>query len=152
MKEITENSWERQADESVRDYEYFRMYLLSTPRSLEKLAETIQKSASRIRGIAAAHDWRGRAAAYDASIMEEARQAIRHELPAVIMRQWRDSAEIAARAAAELRTRDMARASFKSLNEIYATFSLQLQKLAETLKVMEDTGDKNLTIKIVRAE
>lgn len=151
---MNEKIWEQQQDESNRDYQFFRLYLLSSPRpTLEKLAEMIGKSRSRICGIAAEHDWRGRAAAYDADLLEEARQTIKQELPTLLLRQWRDAAEISARAAAELKQRDLSRASFKSLNEIYATGNLQIQKLAELLKVFDDnTADKALTINIIPAE
>ena len=150
---MEEKIWERRDDESAEQYQAFSSYLRMTPRNASKCAEMAEKSASTISRWAARYDWRRRAAAYDESLLEEVRQAIRQQLPALLLSQWQDSADIFSAAAAELKRRDMSKASFKSLNEICANFSARLERITEQLKVFDDTDDSDeMTIHIVDAE
>lgn len=147
------DAWDKQPDETTEQYGYFREFLLMKPvRRIEAVAQIVQKSPSHIRALAAKHDWRERAEKYDKATLDAARETIRRRLPEVLIRQWNDSIEIAARAADELRRRDLSKASFKSLNEILANTHAQSQKIAEILDVLGDTDNSGeLTINIVNA-
>lgn len=147
-------AWERLPNETAEQYQYFREFLLMRPvRRIDSVAQIVQKSPSHIRALAAKYDWRTRAEKYDNTLLDSARETIRRRLPEVLIKQWNDCTEIAALAAAELRRRDLAKASFKSLNEILANSHVQSQKIAELLHVMDDTSNDNtLQIKIISAE
>ena len=150
---MEEKIWERRDDESAEQYQAFSSYLRMTPRNASKCAEMAEKSASTISRWAARYDWRRRAAAYDESLLEEVRQAIRQQLPALLLSQWQDSADIFSAAATELKRRDMSKASFKSLNEICANFAARLERITEQLKIFDNTDDSGeMTIHIVDAE
>ena len=150
---MEEKIWERRDDEGADQYQTFCNYLQMVPRNASKCAEMAGKSASTINRWAARYDWRQRATAYDSALLEETRQTIKQQLPRLLLRQWQDSADIFSAAAAELKRRDLSKASFKSLNEIAGNFALQMQKITEQLKIFDNTGDSGeMTIRIVDAE
>lgn len=74
MSEETKE-WYRLPSESSSAYEAFRIYLESSDRSLQNVAEMLQKSRQTINRWANRYDWKARAVAYDSSITEFNRQS-----------------------------------------------------------------------------
>lgn len=146
--------WQRQEGETSKQYELFCKYLKMPRRSIEKLANEVKLSAVYIRRIAAEKQWRDRAAEYDESCLETAREEVRRLVAEGLVKQYEMYQSLQAKAASELLQRDMSKASFKSLNEIVATAGTGIFKIAEALKVFEDSAqvDKNVTIHIIGAE
>lgn len=153
MKNPNGNAWDRLPNETAEHYGYFREFLLMTPvRRLETVAQTVQKSPSHIRSLASKYDWKDRAAKFDSSLMDAARETIRRRLPEVLTRQWNNCVEIASKVVTELLQRDLSKASYKSLNELLAISLSQSQKSAEVLDALNDTHKNGeMTINIVRA-
>ena len=140
--------WDRLEDENAQKFFLFQHYLQT--RSIEKVAKKFEKSISYIRNLAGKYCWRERAAEFDCSLIEDARAEIKSKLAANLLRQWTDCTELQQSAISALRAKDLSKASFKSLNEIYHS-AAQLQfKLAENLKLLEREPKKDeLTINIV---
>jgi len=64
--QLSTNPWSLQPNEPATDYQAFVTWLqLSTPRSFQKAADTLQCSAHRLRRIATRHGWHSRANAFD---------------------------------------------------------------------------------------
>ena len=147
--------WERRADESSKAFGAFKTYLFLSNRSCTEVAKMQHKTPQHIRRWASKYDWQERAAAWDNSLIEEARQSLKIDLPAKIKTQWQTSGALLEQAAAALAKKDMSAAGFRSLAEIYTgAANLQL-KIIEMLKLLEsDNSDteKNLTINIVAAD
>lgn len=141
--------WKQQRGEGDKVYNAFKCYLKC--RNIENVSKTLNKSISYTRNLASKHEWRRRAAEFDAALFEEARQEIKAELSQVLRRRWSDCAELQEAAIEALRAKDLRAASFKSLNEIYHTAAQLQLKLLETFKILDDdAGDnQNLTINIV---
>lgn len=148
-----QKSWERRADENATFFNYFNCYL-QNGGDVEKTAEALKKSVTHIRNLAARYEWRERRAVFNESLMEAARADLKQELINKLRLQWRNCDLLQDAALKALLSRDLCKASFKSLNEIYHSAAQLQLKLADELKLFEpnETGeDNNLTIRIVRA-
>lgn len=75
MKKGTDKPWEQQTGESGPAFEAFSTYRdLGPGRTVSAVAEKLRKSDSLLRRWKTKWEWRQRAAAYDASIAEQARR------------------------------------------------------------------------------
>lgn len=146
--------WKRQQGEPEKAFSAFLKFLLMEGgRTFVKVAELCGCSESLIRRWADRYDWRKRTRAYDNSKLDEVRQRVIQEQSARIMQQWLDCVALQTAAMTAFRAKDLSKASFKSLNEIYHAACERQAKLLEYLGVNgTDKGDdKNLTIKIIPA-
>ncbi|QSH93628.1 hypothetical protein [Treponema phagedenis] len=67
--------WQRRADESSRQYQYFKNFLeLGTLRTLQKVQEKYNKSIAYFQKLSSKHEWTMRADAYDRYIDEIVRK------------------------------------------------------------------------------
>ena len=140
--------WQQQEGESNRIYSAFTCYLKC--RNMEKVAKTLNKSENYVRNLAARQNWKARAAEFDASILEETRQELKKELAQNLKNQWKDCTELQGAAIEALRAKDLSKAGFRSLNEIYHSAAVLQLKLLETFKILDEGNDsKNLTINII---
>jgi hypothetical protein len=66
LPSISQQLWSRRQSESAVDYQLFTAWLqLAAPRHFRKAAESLGCSVYRLRRLAALHDWKSRAAAFD---------------------------------------------------------------------------------------
>lgn len=142
------NSWDKQDDETVRAYEAFTLYLKSPDRNLRKIADNLQKHPTLIRSWASKYSWAERATAFDSSLLEDVRQKIKREWTEVYMRRWQGNALLEKKSLDALLAKDMSKASFKSLNEIYHGTWQEQKELAAAMGLTDaDTEDLTITIK-----
>ena len=149
---MTTEIWERRADEKDAAWQGFQVYLQQVPRNESECAKMIGKSESTIRRWAAQHEWRRRAAAFDNSAIEQARQELRQRLTNSLTARW-EQAEMIANVTSAALEKKIEQASPRTLSEaFYSAVDVQL-KLTDKLELLKDTGgEKELTINIVRAE
>lgn len=148
-----ERIWERRDDENDASWQGFQTFLQMKPRSIEKLAEMVQKSPKTLRDWRRKHDWRERAAAFDNSAIELARQELRKELAASMKARWQQ-AEMIANVAADALEGKLPSASPRTLSEaFYSAVDVQV-KLIDKLELLKDTdnGSRELEIRIVAAD
>lgn len=139
--------WDQQENEGGKPYQAFLEYL--KVRSYEKVAQRLGKSPAYIKKIAAQWQWRARASEFDKAAVEAAQEQLKADLAQVVLTQWKNSIELQASAMKAFREKDFAKASFKSLNEIYSAASAQILKLAEQFKLFEENPAQDLTIQIL---
>ena len=141
--------WLQQEGESGKAYDAFKIYLET--RNVKKVAETLQKSYSYTRDLAARNNWRERCRAFDSFNIEEARQKIIQAAANRLWANWLACHELQEAALAALRLKDLTKASFKSLNEIFHSAFQAEMKLLEANKIFDysDGNDNNLTINII---
>lgn len=144
--------WEQQEGEKLNQYQAFRIYLET--RSVAKCSEMTNLSESQIRRLMSKNDWKYRAAKFDASLIDEARQEVKRKFTSKLMERWEHCDELQQRAFEALKARDLTKASFKSLNEIYHSAAQLQLKTAELMKIFDADAepDKNIEIRIVSAE
>ncbi len=142
-------SWERLENESDAAFEAFKIYLELDDRSYHQVAVELRKSDTLIRRWASQYNWRERASAWDNSILEDVRNDIRRSLSREIKRQWKESIALQRLSFDALSTKDMSKASFKSLNEIYSSARQAQWEIVDRLKL--DETDDNIKIEIVDA-
>lgn len=142
-------SWNRLENESDAAFEAFKIYLELDERSYRQVAVELRKSDTLIRRWASQYNWRERAAAWDNSILEDVRQEIKRSLSREIKRQWKESIALQRLSFDALSTKDMNKASFKSLNEIYNSARQAQWEIVDRLKL--DETDDNIKIEIVDA-
>ena len=117
--------WEQQEGEKIKQYQAFQCYLET--RSVKKVAEMLNLSEARIRRLMTQNDWKYRAAKFDFSVIEEARQEVKRKFTNKLIERWERCEELQQRAFEALKQKDLTNASFKSLNEIYHS-AAQLQR------------------------
>ena len=142
-------SWNRLENESDAAFEAFKIYLELDERSIEKVSKALSKSASLIYRWASQYNWRERARDFDNSILEDVRQEIKRSLSREIKRQWKESIALQRLSFEALSVKDMSKASFKSLNEIYNSARQAQWEIVDRLKL--DETDDNIKIEIVDA-
>lgn len=144
--------WERREGESEKHYHAFKLYLET--RDAQKCSEMTNLSVSHIRRLMAKNDWKYRAAKFDSSLMEEARQEIKRNFASKMIERWKICDELQQRAFEALQKKDLSKASFKTLNEIFHS-AVQLQlNLADKLKFWEEKQEtpQNFVINIIPKE
>ena len=142
-------SWNRLENESDAAFEAFKIYLELDERSLQKVANLLHKNGAVIRRWASQYNWRERARDFDNSILEDVRQEIKRSLSREIKRQWKESIALQRLSFEALSVKDMSKASFKSLNEIYCSARQAQWDIVDRLKL--DETDDNIKIEIVDA-
>ena len=79
--------WDRWEDESDEAYEAFQAYLnMGTGRTLERVNQEYTKSIPLLKRWSSAYKWQERIAAYDSSIVEEAREQAIKETKKMVRR------------------------------------------------------------------
>jgi len=85
--------WQRQPNEPAADYQLFTGWLeLPAPRRFARTAATLGCSVYRLRRLAARHDWRSRAAAFDNHRADASSRALEQLLQQETM-DWKERAE-----------------------------------------------------------
>lgn len=144
--------WLRQPNESEQAFSAYKIYLLEH-RSCEEVAQRLHKTPNHVRRLKAKYDWERRAAAWDKSIFEEVRGEFRRQVGERLMTQWNSCAELQAAACAALNQKNLASASVRSLNEVFATTANLQHKIIDALKLLEfeegDADNRQLTVNIV---
>lgn len=142
-------SWNRLENESDAAFEAFKIYLELDERSYAKVGQKLGKSKTLIDRWGKQYDWQERARDFDNSILEDVRQEIKRSLSRAIKRQWKESIALQRLSFDVLSTKDMSKASFKSLNEIYNSARQAQWDIVDRLKL--DETDDNIKIEIVDA-
>lgn len=145
--------WDRQKGESDKAYETFSLYLEMEARSIQKVADRLAVSRQNIEKLVNKFAWRERAAAYDSSIVEAIRKEKIKRKKKFLDKIFTVS-ELMIDNATEFfeKHNNLNRCSFRAATEMadigckLAFQSLELDSEEETA-----TGDKTLTINIVRA-
>ena len=138
--------WERRKDESDEAFAAFSIYL-TQERVIKKVAEQIGKSVQLLYRWSSKYDWRGRATAYDNSLIEELRSDTRRQLAKRYRKILSDVISFQDAAAGELRRKDLSRASVTSLTELYAMAKDTELAIMEILKTNEPA--REMEIKLV---
>ena len=134
--------WGRRKDESDEAFAAFSIYL-TEERIVKKVAAKVGKSVQLLYRWSNRYDWRGRATAYDNSLIEELRSDTRRQLAKRYRKILSDVISFQEMAAAELRRKDLSRTSVTSLTELYAMAKdtelalLELLKMNEPARAME---------------
>ena len=139
--------WKRQSDETDAAFTAFKTYLELDGRNIEKLSKKLGKASSQLYRWSKQYNWTERAAAWDNAVLEDVRQDIRRSLSREMKRQWSEAIELQRLSFAALKAKDMSKASFKSLNEIYHMARQAQTEIIEKLKI--DGQDEAIRIEIV---
>lgn len=140
--------WERQNTESDKAFAAFQIYLdLGGERTFQKVAEKCQKTTSLINRWAREYNWRDRAVAWDNVLLEEKRRNYIQRYNKFLERQFKGNEKIQEMALKVFETNDMAKISWKSLNEIYRTNCTETRELAQEMGFAIST-DSEITINI----
>lgn len=133
--------WERRPEESEKNYEAFWCYVsIGTGRTFQEVAKRLSKSRVIIERWARANDWRNRAAAWDASIIEEAHEKAVKDYAAMIERHIKLGQLLQKNAVDGLKDRDLKKASFHSLVTMMNA-GVQIEKAARDA-VREEAKEK----------
>ena len=142
--------WERREDESPAAFEAFKLFLQGN-RKVSEVVKKLKKSASLIYRWAHENNWQERSIAYDNSIIEETRLAVKQALGAEILRQWKEQICLQKSAFDALKEKDLSKASVHALSEIYFTAQQAQWQLIDRLHLDDDDDDAGITIEIVDA-
>lgn len=151
MKRKARNPWDRQPEESAQAYAAFVLYLETPDRSLPKMLQSYPKSLDNIKKLSARWSWLERAAAYDSSIVEEARREKIRRLKKIIERKNTLGTLMMDKAEEMLHTISMSRGSFRAAADL-ADIGSRLVTEAFELDSGQEDEKRELTINIVSAE
>ena len=138
--------WGRRKDESDEAFAAFSVYL-TEERIIKNVAAKVGKSVQLLYRWSSRYDWRGRATAYDNSLIEELRSDTRRQLAKRYRKILSDVISFQEMAAAELRRKDLSRTSVTSLTELYAMAKDTELAVMELLKINEPA--REMEIKLV---
>lgn len=135
-------AWERLPEETDLAYSAFVEYL--SARNVSELSKICQKSRQQLTTWAKKYRWRERAAAYDSSLVESARQEKIARQKSALARKEELASLLIEKAEQMLKELPIKRGSFRSATEMLSLgFELADEALADS------SGDNELTIKIV---
>lgn len=139
--------WKRLESESSQEFEAFQTYLQTPDRSFTKVAEKLKKTVALISRWAKKYDWNNRAVAWDNKVLEDVRKEISRRKAKTYLRQWHDLEDLQIKAKAAMTEEKFARASPKTLNEIYQTSRQGQLELIDKLDTT-NKDDSSLTVVI----
>lgn len=144
------NPWDKRKGESDRAYDAFSMYLEMQDRNYQRLGDLLSKTRQQIGDWARKYDWKGRAAAYDSSVVEALRQDKIKRRKKIAEKMDIVGNLMVDKAIDVFDKHDINRCSFRAATEM-ADIGSRLVIQSLDLDDLENTADKTLTINIVRA-
>lgn len=143
------NPWDKLPSESEQSYSAFRCYLTvgsnrfgdGENRSYIKVAKACTKSLTLIKRWADRDNWRARAEAWDASIMQDAHDKVVNDYAEMIERHIKLGQFLQKKAYEGLQGREMKKASFHSLSDMMNK-GVDIEKNARDMAKVDE--NKNL--------
>lgn len=134
MKKSADRPWEQQPGESGPAFEAFSTYRdLGPGRTVSAVAEKLRKSDSLLRRWKGKWDWQRRAAAYDASIAEEARRKAIKDHPKMETRHIGLAMSLQKKALAALKLLEPGEMSPRDIKE-FVKISTELERLTRAFE------------------
>lgn len=143
--------WERQKSEGDVAFAAFQCFLEMDERSIQKVADKLQRDRSLIQRWSTKYNWKDRSIAWDNSLMEARRKAYLKRYNKFLDKQFAGNERIQELALQVLEEKNMAQISWKSWNEIYRSNCQEMMEIAKNIGVVTET-DSEITINIKRAE
>lgn len=144
-------SWYRLPNESSAAYAAFKVYLDSADRSLQNVAEMLQKSRQTITRWAKKFAWQERSAAYDSSIVEGERKRKAKRWNDAIEKLWKEANLYADRAIEKMLKLDVDKMSVRATIDMGLAAKDIINAIAE-LEASKGDADKVTAITIKRFE
>jgi hypothetical protein len=144
--------WERQENESDKEYKAFQKYLDMPERSLPKLAESLSRTRQSIQDWAFKYKWRERAIAYDNSIREDIRRETARAMTRELKKQWDFSVKMLDKLRLVFEEKELAKVSWKSWNEMYEAGRRSQYEITERQGIKPAEDESEITVNIVTAQ